>query len=88
MGAVYVDHDRRCEEATAGLGRILGRFLPHRDRDYHQKMVDGTGPLGNPSDRARELERKFCFEKNGIRGIRSDARLLDKIRLKRLLRRP
>jgi hypothetical protein len=87
MGGVYVRHDRSCEEARGVVGRLLGWLLPHRDREYHKLMVDGEGAFGAPSERARELERKYCFEKNGIERIESVSNPVDKAKLRRLLRK-
>ncbi|MEW5917940.1 MAG: glycosyltransferase family 2 protein [Gemmatimonadota bacterium] len=84
MAGVYVDHRRDCERAAGLLGRLFGRFLPHRDRAYHRLMVKAN-LLGLRSKAARDLEKRYCFEKNGIRRIESVVRAAEKTALKRLL---
>jgi hypothetical protein len=78
MADTYVDHKRNCEKATGVLGKILRKFLPHRDREYHSLMVDADNALGRRSEKARRLEEKYCFEKNGIRTIKSISRREEK----------
>jgi hypothetical protein len=87
MAGVYVDHKRDCERATGLLGRVFGRFLPHRDRAYHRLMV-GANVFGIRSKKARELETRYCFQKNGIRRIESVSHPEEKTTLKKLLTCP
>jgi hypothetical protein len=84
MGAVYVDHRRDCEGARGVVGHLLGRLLPHRDRAYARAMI-GANALGLRSRAARDRERKYCFEKNGIRRIESVSRAEDRAALTALL---
>lgn len=68
MAKVHVGHDRNCEVAT-GIGKFLWWILPHRDREYHNFTVASNNFLGIRSDRAKALERKYIFEKNGVDNI-------------------
>jgi GT2 family glycosyltransferase len=68
-GYVYVDHDRSGELAEGWLGRWFGRWLPHRDREYHSLMVGADNALGLRGRDARERQRRFVFEKNGVSAI-------------------
>lgn len=66
MNRVYVDHRRDCETATGLVGHLLGWILPHRDRLYHH-LRGGKDELLNED--AQTLERKYCWEKNGLKEI-------------------
>jgi len=69
VGYCYVDHNRDCEPPTGLWGRMLGRVIGHRDLRYHALMVDARGLFGRRSDEQHEAYRRYCLEKNGIRGI-------------------
>lgn len=84
MSGVYVDHRRDCESVTGMIGRLFGRFMPHRDWRYRRMMMD-LGRFGGRSARARLKERKYCFEKNGVRAVKSVSRRKDARALKALL---
>ncbi|MEM8860475.1 MAG: glycosyltransferase [Chloroflexota bacterium] len=66
MNQTYVDHKRDCEHTSGVIGHLFGRFLPHRDRHY-QKLRDGGEKLLGLS--SKQLEQKYCWEKNGIQKI-------------------
>lgn len=66
MIGTYVDHKRDCETNNSLLGYLFGWFLPHRDLKYFH--------LRNGKDRllefnTKQLEQKYCFEKNQIKNI-------------------
>ena len=65
VGYVYVDHDRRCEQATGVLGKLFGRWLPHRDR-FYAWLRSGGDQAGVD---AGEREREFVLRKNGLKAI-------------------
>lgn len=65
VGYVYVDHDRSTEEATGWAGRLLGRWLPHRDRMY--AWLRGGGDQAGVD--ARALEEEFVLKKNGLKSL-------------------
>jgi hypothetical protein len=48
-------------------------------------MVGAQNPLGIRSEEAEVLEQKYCFEKNGIRAIKSISRRREKRRFMKLM---
>jgi GT2 family glycosyltransferase len=65
VGYVFVDHRRDCETPTGWMGRLFGRWLPHRDRAYAwlRRGKDQAG--ANWAER----EQEFVHKKNRIRAI-------------------
>ncbi len=88
LGHVYVNHARHLEEARGWLSRLAGRWMPHRDRDYLRKRNGEEGSPHLPGASRAELVRRFCYEKNGIEGIRDEKDFRAKRELIRILKEP
>ncbi len=79
---VSLYHKRNCEIGTGLVGQLLGRWFPHKDGNYYYLRWGGEQTFGY---KAKELEEKYCFEKNGIRGIVSTSSWQAKRKLRKLM---